>query len=859
MIFQKVAFMLTAALAIAGFSSAWAKQSYRSSDHRPALDVVEVLFLAIVSWGILVGWLGVILASLGIFSLLWLALLQIFVAVALLIICRHVPKGTVVPPTVSTWSLILVLLVAAILYFRPHEYVLGGSDAGTYMNVGATIAQTGTFVVHDAWVKELGAYPDIAFREQPPGIKTRYLQFVGWYIDDHDSARVIPQFFPFHPTWIAVGIGLGGLRGGALVTPLWGCLSVAAVYFMARRLFNPRIGLLAAALLAVTPTQIYFSRYPTTEPLTLLLVFSGLLAFQVLWDEQGDTALWGWLGGTALGVALLTRIDLLVVWLLCWGALAVRRWWLNRWSMAWTVFAGTLGVMSLHAMASALWLNWPYVWNTYRSVLLSFYRSLPGPEVMLASGLLLVAMGAIGFWVWHYRAVTWSTFAFYVRWALVISVVMLSGYAYFVRPAIEPLRYMTSWPAGLRVPILNRENWVRIGWYLTPLSILLATLGLAKILRNEPLRRLALFLAIGIFTTVQYVYNIFNMPYHIYTMRRYVPIVIPFLIICAAFAIYKLAHLCRERQTLFCMVGLGVVLGGGLIYQSRFVIPQQDFKGAIDQLEALDDRLQSDAILILATPPEDAFSDNFGIPLRWLFGHDIATIRQDNASVIPFLEWVLDYAQRQERPVQLLAIRGIPTVVQKNLQLEPQEMFPIHLNVLMSTYFDYPSIIQPVYYGVDVYNVLGMRQASIRSSPVHIDVGGIDTYYVVNGFYDKEQFPDGSLVRWTSGEAVLQFPSSGEEVCVNLRAKIFRPEENVEESVEVYLDGQKIGDFVPTETWQTFTFEGHAQPAGNFSLLKFESPTFNPAVLGISGDDRSLGFVLDEVWILPRQQEESIP
>ena len=69
------------------------------------------------------------------------------------------------------------------------------------------------------------------------------------------------------------------------MTPLWGVLGIAAVYLAARKWFGAQVALLAATLLALTPTTIYFARYPTTEPLTLLLIFSGLLAFQTLYDD----------------------------------------------------------------------------------------------------------------------------------------------------------------------------------------------------------------------------------------------------------------------------------------------------------------------------------------------------------------------------------------------------------------------------------------------------------------------------------------------------------------------------------------------------------------------------------------------
>jgi hypothetical protein len=41
--------------------------------------------------------------------------------------------------------LTLWLITAVFLFFRPHEFVIGGADAGVYVNLGAAIAQQGGF------------------------------------------------------------------------------------------------------------------------------------------------------------------------------------------------------------------------------------------------------------------------------------------------------------------------------------------------------------------------------------------------------------------------------------------------------------------------------------------------------------------------------------------------------------------------------------------------------------------------------------------------------------------------------------------------------------------------------------------
>jgi 4-amino-4-deoxy-L-arabinose transferase-like glycosyltransferase len=845
-----ILFLNSLIITLAAFALVWSKGSAKVPALGNHIDWCEAIFVTVVSVVVFVGWIGVILASIGLFSLVALSIALLLTSGAILWYGRPY-AFRFLRPGLHEIALIILLIGCSIAFFRPHEYILGGCDAGTYMNIGAAIARTGSLVIRDDWTRFLANYASVTLREQPAGWLTRYLQFVGWYINDTDPSELIPQFFPFHPVLIAVGISLAGLYGGLLVTPLWGVLSIAAVYFVGRRLFGAKVGLLAAILLAVTPTQIWFARYPTAEPLTLLLVFSGLLAFQRLWDDSDAGAIWGVFGGATLGAAFLTRIDLPLVAILVIGAMVIR-WRQKCWSRSWSAYACTLGLFTAHALLSARFINWPYVWNTYQGV---FRMLILSPTLLIMGGTLgLLVLVAAGITIWqrgqsytHHgvkRRISSPAF----RWLLAGGVILLSAYGYFVRPLLEPVRYATSWPSGNQFPILNGQNWVRIGWYLTPLGLMLATLGLAVILWQHPLRRLGLFLSVGVITTIQYVHNIMNTPYHIYTMRRYVPIVIPMLMIYAAVAIVTIRQMQRVRtgRIVSTVLALGLIAGMG--YQARFVVQQRDFYSAVQQIAALNAHLKPDAIIIISEPAESLFADTFGVPLQFIFGHDIATIRQDNQETVVFIHELQKYAREMHRPVQLIAVNPVMPVVRESLPLRPLGMFPVTLRMLMNTFYDYPSVIQTVYYGIEIYEVVDQRP----SMSGLIDIGGMDTLFIREGFYDKEYLPGSPTMRWTASEALLDIPlTPGTPITVEVRAMIYRPAGVPPADVVVILDGEEIGRFTPDEIWRTFVFRGRVQSPNGMSQLRFKTSTFNPARLNISGDQRDLGFLIDWINIKP--------
>lgn len=817
------------------------------------MDWLEGSFLATISLVLVVGWVGVILASLGVFSLVGIALGLLLLIGGAVFWRRPFKKPAFGPITAVEIGLLVLLLACAVVYFRPHEYVLGGSDAGTYVNIGATIARTGKFMPDEPWTEFLSQYSAVTLREQPDYFLTRHLQFVGWYIDDHVAGRVIPQFFPFHPTLIAVGIQLAGIYGGLLVTPVWGVLGVAAVYLATRRLWDAKVALLAAGLLAITPTHIYFSRYPTTEPLTLLLVFAGLLAFQVLWDAGFSSRIWGVFFGGAFGAAFLTRIDLVVVFgcvvifLGIAGSLGQRRpgWW-----------AATLsfGIASLYATASALLINWPYTWNTYGAVM-RFLKAQPlliGLAVLGGLGL------CVGVWLLRKHSVDWRERlrAFLssrcARWVAVVAVLLLSAYAYFLRPIFEDALTYPNWMSGNPVMVLDALNWVRIGWYVTPLGLLLATVGLAAIFWKHLDLRWGLFLTVGILTIVQYVYKSFIPSYHIYMMRRYVPIVLPMLMIYATLAVVTLL---RTAKTGVKIAGIVLTAGliGGLVYQSRSICTYQDHTDMTSRLEALSAKLRPGAFLVISEPQESLFPDFLGVPLHFIFGYDIATIHPgDDESARLFARDLLERAAAQHRPVQLLAISPIPASLRSVWGFDPIEMFPLTSRYLQHTFETFPEEMQTAYYGIELYNVLPDPAAATVSSTVRMDIGGMDAVYIVEGFYNKELVPGSISARWTGADAKIEFPvSPSRRFQVNVCAMIYRPAEVQPTPVTVLLDGNSVGEFIPTETWQTFSFLSVADAVDNLSELSFVSTTFNPAELQVNTDTRDLGVLVDWIEIVP--------
>ena len=212
---------------------------------------LETILVSVLFSLCLTGWLALVLVEVGEFTLRRVLL---FVLVYCLMVglsfksqgrrrIRKAWHSLWAPGDRWTWLLMGVMLVAALLYFRPHEYILGGSDAGVYVNLGGHITRSGALVFQDPELATLDpeVYPAL-FRRQPSYFIPRYIQFPGFYLSDALDGRVIPQFYPLAPVWQALFYSSAerDVRASLYATPLWGTLACLTVGMAATRMLGRR-------------------------------------------------------------------------------------------------------------------------------------------------------------------------------------------------------------------------------------------------------------------------------------------------------------------------------------------------------------------------------------------------------------------------------------------------------------------------------------------------------------------------------------------------------------------------------------------------------------------------------------------
>lgn len=609
---------------------------------RFAADPVEFLFTALTFGLLLIGWSALLLAGLGRFSLpalagIWLAVVLALAAAAVARRARPAPVHGG-PSNWNAWeaaALAVWLAVAAFVYFRPHEFIIGGADAGVYVNLGANISRTGGILIRDPLLGALDEPLRSAFlRAMPPGEAAPYYLLPGLYVTGSPPDLITPQFFHLHPAWQAVGFALGGLNAELLIAPLWGLLGCLAIYMIARSLWGWRPALLALVALSATALQVWFARYPTAEVLTQYLFWSGGWALGRWLARDEPPGLWACVAGLALGQVFLARADTyallaLPVILVAWFTL--RRGW--RRDALW--FFAPFLLLAAHTLAHGLLITRPYFILSVGAIARPILR-LAGQRsavALLGAALIALAIGAaVGLWrapalrdrVAAQLAARWPAV---LRLAAIL-VILLALFAYFIRPQLGELRVSNYWFGGGDVPVLDRENFVRLGWYLTPLGLALGVGGIALLIARDLNRRTAFWLLAGGFFTAVFLWKIGANPHQIYVMRRYVPQALPLFILGA---VYFVRWLWSRRPP----VGRGLALlltGGwiaGIVLVSLPFAAQVDYRGLAAQVDDLNAALPSKAVVLFDDPAPVGVADFLGTPLRLLYGRPVFPLRQE--------------------------------------------------------------------------------------------------------------------------------------------------------------------------------------------------------------------------------------
>ena len=724
----------------------------------------------------------------------------------------------------------LVALSASVIFsVPPAEYVMGGKDPGTYVNEGIQIAQRGTLTITDPLVSAVPA----EFRNlyMPYlGFGTYYSsRFMGFYLIDPDEGSVLGQFPHLLPMWIAIGYGAHGLTGARYVVGLFAVLGIMAVYFCGSWLVGRPAAAAGAALLALNVATVWYSRYPNAEILMQLLVFGGLLAFCRA-SVDGDTFF------APVAAALLT----LSFFAHLTGILAI----------------GTVGVAALVSVydrrtpqlsfliplglgtaAAAIYyttLMAPYIERQLRYVM----NRLPLP-VIIGAPVLLVVLIALA------RTRAAAPIRRYVPRSVLSVVVLLGGYAYFIRVPGGQLAQHDAY--ALRT---------FAEFYVSPLGLLAAFVGLAVVVRRRFWPNLA-FLATLIAFGCTFFYKIRIIPDHFWAARRFLAVILPgtcLLIGAAAFAGATLGPrtILDRKSARVGILALGIIVTGVFAYHSyertRPILSHVEYAGLIPRLEALNAQLR-DSDLVIVESRQISDMHTLALPLSYIYARNVLVFWRRSPNKETFREFLSWARGRYGRVVFIGGSgSGLPS---RSMTAVPLLLDRFEVPEYESAYRAYPKEVRQKAFEFGVYELLPRLQGEGE-----VDIGADDELYV-RSFYAQEEVVGREVTfRWSQGDSSVLLPAvdaQTDAVTLWLNAG-GRPSNAEPAQVDVYLNEHPLGTAEPTNNFQAFVFEippdvvAEIEASEDTPVLRMDTTTWNPRTFG-SGDTRDLGVMVDRVTL----------
>jgi hypothetical protein len=495
-----------------------------------------ILALSVSSWMALllldnhVGWLGAV-------SVTAAGALVVLLAVAFF--AAHRPALRLDP-----WSgliLAVVVALAAVFFFPGFHYGATDKDPGGYIEIGAAFARHGSYSFRDT----LGARV-AGLALQDPGARFPAI----WLRSDN---LVVPQFYHLWPALLAMAYDIGGLHLEVQAAPLAALLAVAAFVLLLRRILphpaSAPAALVGGALLATNMLEVWQAKYPTTEALAQMIFVMVLLCVTV-------TLQTGWapaagFAGLLLGIGWLERPDVLVGAAVVAGVgavlVALRRWGRRCW---W--FLGGFAVTLPHVLWQAYAGAAPY----------TIANHVPRLSTIVIGA---VALYALAFGVRAVRPLAPAVLSRLQRrhWqfglGLLLCAVTLAMMALgFLRPRLFGAAYELA--GGQLVRSFNEQNMRRLSWFITFPGWALVGLGVAAIALRRWRASLWVPLVPALLITPLYVQNARIAPQLMWWGRRFVPEVLPCLLILIVVALTSVLLLRRRVRNVLAVPALGLAV-----------------------------------------------------------------------------------------------------------------------------------------------------------------------------------------------------------------------------------------------------------------------------------------------------------
>jgi len=624
---------------------------------------LQTIVLGAATWIVVMSFLGVILAGLGMWFP-WLALPLALVVAGLSGWWAHgIPARSL--PVWTAALLVVVSVGAGIWTATTHsEQVLPRRDSASYLQAAVSMAETHRRIV-PVEAASVGG-PEVL------GIDGITLASPAFYeVGDAADPSIQPQFVIGPAAIYSLGVWLGGPTGALLLPALLSALGILGLGLLTARIGAPRWSPLAAAGVALLFPVLHTARATYSEPLAMVTLGGGLLALVVAARQgaKGDVGRAALLAGVLIGGTALVRIDGLreTILLIPVAALAIAQG--QKWPRLTLIGAG---VSTLLAALAALWLSNEYLGTIAASLV---------PLVGL--GALMGALMAGLLWWQRRGGDVPQAISRHLPNGIALAVVVL-GLFLASRPLWQTVRQSPDDPGSRVVAGLQLRQGLTVdggrtyaeqtvawlSWWvgIPALVIALATLAWAvrvvatRWTQGLPLPAWTGPLLVGAGSTVLTLWRPGITPDHPWAERRLV-IVLPFVILlCVAAAAYAVRHLSR-RAPVAVAIGAGAALVAATLIPTAFATwPHRGERVELGELAAVervcDSLTEGDVVLAV----DSRAANEWPQVVRGQCGHPALsttrTLRQDPTRLATTVETISQAVVASGGRLVLLAAEG---------------------------------------------------------------------------------------------------------------------------------------------------------------------------------------------------------
>jgi hypothetical protein len=357
------------------------------------------------------------------------------------------------------------------------------------------------------------------------------------------------------------------------------------------------------------------------------------------------------------------------------------------------------------------------------------------------------------------------------------------------RLTVDPAT-LTSEPAPendkYRIPL---ANFVRVGWYLSPLGIVLGVFGYALWWRRGLNAGSWLFLAIALVGTVYYVRQTFGTSdqTYIYILRRFLPITYPALCLGMAYALVRPTTDDRRPTTakasLLSVVGRrsSVVFIGAqlafLLLTNRPIFAHTEYAGALGQLSTVAGQFEPGRDILLLRGGGPSYNqyrdvpDMVATPLHFAYGLDAFTVKStEPGRYAEQLAAQVRNWQAEGRTVYTLLSASGASFALPGFALVPSGSFSLDLNEFEALTDQKPRNVSRLTLPFAIYRLEAAATPTLAAGSGTITPN--DFVAQVDGFHRPETDANGVTYAWTNGEGLLRifWQNTSRPLIVRLKA-----------------------------------------------------------------------------------------